>query len=150
LPVRGRYLVWPARTWPLGDVRRGDLVEVCPPLRVARAARALGYAPGGSCPGDIIPFLKLVAAVAGDRVTTTSTGAIVNGRRLPKSAPQRLRNGRWIVTPPFGAEVVPAGEVWLYGTNLRSLDSRYFGPVRLSQIRNEAWARFSEPVPDLR
>jgi conjugative transfer signal peptidase TraF len=150
LPIRGAYWVWPAHTWPLGDLQRGDLVEACPPIAAARAARALEYAPDGPCPGRIIPFLKLVAAVAGDRVTTSTSGIAVNGRLLPNSAPRRLSNGRWIVAPPFGARRIPAGKVWLYGTNPRSLDSRYFGPVAVSEVRNEAWARFSGPVPDLR
>jgi conjugative transfer signal peptidase TraF len=150
LPIRGSYLVWPARSWPLGNLRRGDLVEACPPLTAASAARALGYAPAGSCPGHIIPFLKFVAAVGGDRVSIDSSGVAVNGRLLPNSAPRRLSDGRWIVTPAFGSKVLAAGEVWLYGTNSRSLDSRYFGPIAASQVRNEAWARFSEAVPDLR
>jgi conjugative transfer signal peptidase TraF len=117
-------------------VRRGDLVEACPPIGAARAARALGYAPAGSCPGPIIPFLKLVAAVGGDTVRTSASGVAVNGRLLPNSVPQRLQDGRWIIAPPFGARRISAGQVWLYGSSPRSLDSRYFGPVALSEVRN--------------
>src|SRR5881296_91000 len=59
---------------------RGALVLVCLPPEVAAFARARGYVPrGGACPGGIILIGKPVLASAGDTVTVTLTGLLVNG-----------------------------------------------------------------------
>ena len=50
------------------DVRRGDCVEVCLPLKVAEWAKERHYLPGGPCPGDTARVGKYVVAVAGDLV----------------------------------------------------------------------------------
>src|SRR5881296_3096055 len=82
LPV-GLYLA-------AGDVpARGALVLVCLPPEVAAFARARGYVPrGGACPGGVVPIGKPILAVAGDTVTVTRTGLLVNGRPVPNSQPR--------------------------------------------------------------
>ena len=148
LPISGPYVVWVPST----DIHVGDLVEACPPLDAAIQARERKYAEAGSCPGGVNPFLKLVAATGGDVVTTTPGAVLVNGHALPNSA-QIIADsqGRLIVARPYGTRRLRAGEVWLYGTNARSFDSRKFGPVLRSSIRYMAWAPIvSAPLPDLR
>ena len=148
LPIAAPYLVWS----PSAPVRVGDLVEACPPLDAALQARQRGYAESGSCPGGVAPFLKLVAAIAGDVVTTTPKAVLVDGHALPNSA-QVLADskGRRIVTRPYGTHRLLRGQVWLYGTNPRSFDSRKFGPVQTTAVRFVAWAPIvSAPLPDLR
>ena len=51
---------------------------------------------------------------------------------------------------PFGTHRMRPGELWLYGTNARSFDSRKFGPVPSAAIRYMAWAPIvSAPLPNL-
>ena len=126
LPIAAPYIVWA----PSLPIRAGQLVEACPPLDAARQAVARAYAAPGSCPGGVAPFLKIVAAIAGDVVTVTPCAVLVNGRSLPNSAQvARDEKGREIVSRGFNTWRLTEGELWLYGTNPRSLDSRKFGPV---------------------
>ena len=58
--------------------------------------------------------------------------------------------GRVVLTRPLGTYVLLPNQIWLYGTSIRSLDSRKFGPVAIDAVRFFAWAPFvSEPFPDL-
>src|SRR5271165_6503631 len=69
-------------------IRRGALVAVCAPAAAAELGRRRGYLTRGQCAGDSEPLLKVVAAVAGDDLTVSSSGVFVNGCRLPSSAPR--------------------------------------------------------------
>src|SRR5881296_3871198 len=63
-----------------GTPVRGALVLVCLPPEVAAFASARGYVPrGGACPGGVLLIGKPVLAIAGDTVTVTPTGLLVNG-----------------------------------------------------------------------
>jgi conjugative transfer signal peptidase TraF len=133
LPIVAPYLVWRSSA----PIRVGDLVEACPPLDAARQAHDRGYAEPGSCPGDVAPFLKLVAAVAGDVVTETEQIALDS-------------KGRSVLRRPYGTRRLQAGELWLYGTAARSFDSRKFGPVPTTAVQAMAWAPIvTAPLPKL-
>ena len=131
LPV-GLYVISPSL--PV----RGALVLACLPAKVAVFAKARGYVPPGvQCPRGVSAVGKPVVAIAGDTVTVTPTGILVNGaavlntralasdrkgRRLPQ-----LANGRYVAEP---------GTVWIVSSYSRfSFDSRYFGPIEVRQIR---------------
>ena len=133
-------------------VSRGDLVELCPPEAVAGMASQRDYVEHGPCPGGTIPFLKLVAAVGGDRVRIDARGVSVNGRRpLANSIAHSIdKHGRRLPVQPYGTQIVPHGAVWLYGTDEWSLDSRYFGAVPADSIRYRAKALVAAKLPDLR
>ena len=157
LPIVGPFLVWRPNgiiahlLRPNGNIEVGDLIQACPPIDTAREALDRRYVEPGDCPGGVAPFLKLVAATAGDVVTTTPAAVLVNGHRLPQSA-QIMRDsaGRVVLTRPLGTYVLLPNQIWLYGTSIRSLDSRKFGPVAIDAVRFFAWAPFvSEPFPDL-
>jgi conjugative transfer signal peptidase TraF len=85
----------------------------------------------------IAALLKPIVAVAGDRVVLADEGMRVNGRLLPKTAPLfRDASGRSLHPWPFGLYVVEDGAVWMASTyNRGSYDSRYMGPIKISQIR---------------
>lgn len=115
----------------------GAYVAACPPLSpILRLGVARHYLAAGTCPDGTVPLLKQVEAVHGDRVDVTAAGVIVNGRRLPNTAPvPRDQTGRPLPHYPFGRYRVKAGQVWLLSTySPRSFDSRYFGPVPASSI----------------
>ena len=114
-----------------GPRSRGALVIACLPPEVGVFARARGYLWRGECPGGAAPVGKAVAAVAGDTVTATAGGLIVNGHLLPNSRPlARDRQGRRLQRVGDGTYVVSPGKLWLTSSyNPASFDSRYFGPV---------------------
>lgn len=131
LPV-GLYLA--AR----GAPTRGALVLVCLPPQVAAFARARGYVPrGGACPGGAVPAGKRVLALAGDTIAVTPTGLLVNGVPVPNSrALARDRRGRPLRSLAVGRYQVGRDELWVLSSYSRlSFDSRYFGAVRLSDVR---------------
>lgn len=130
----------PGGLWYVSDappsIRRGELVEVCPPAApVVRLAADRGWIERGDCQAGTIPLLKAVAAVAGDRVQIAGGElARINGRQVPNTA---ALSG--IPAWPDGVYTVPAGAVWLFSSySPNSFDSRYFGPVPVGLIRGEA------------
>jgi len=132
LPV-GLYLA--SRAVPV----RGAIVLACLPPPVAAFARDRGYVPrGGGCPGDVLPLGKPVLAVAGDTVTVTSSGLLVNGIPIPNSRPLATdRKGRALPRLAIGRYVVRPGSLWIVSSySPFSFDSRYFGTVETRQVRS--------------
>ena len=80
----------------------------------------------GPCPNGLEPLLKTVGAVAGDVVTLP----------LPGYAPLAAdAAGRPLTAYPAGTYRVQPGQVFLFSKHdLRSFDSRYFGPVETRSI----------------
>jgi type IV secretory pathway protease TraF len=62
---------------------------------------------------------------------------VVNGRPLPNTAPLvKDSAGYPLMHWPFGKYVVSPDTVWATSSySARSFDSRYFGPVNASQVR---------------
>ncbi|OED00550.1 conjugative transfer signal peptidase TraF [Rhizobium sp. YK2] len=111
----------------------GDLVFICPPRTPAmQEARSRGYLRSGLCPGGVAPLIKMVMAVAGQRVDIGAS-VTVDGRPVPFSAiVQRDGEGRPLM--PFVGGIVPASCVFLHSAFAGSFDSRYFGPVPAAGI----------------
>ena len=130
LPV-GLYLA--SRAVPV----RGAIVLACLPPALAGFARDRGYVPrGGGCPGDVLPLGKPVLAVAGDTVTVTSSGLLVNGIPVPNSRPLVTdRKGRPLPRLALGQHVVRPSSLWIVSSYSRfSFDSRYFEAVKTGQV----------------
>jgi conjugative transfer signal peptidase TraF len=118
-----------------GAVRPGDLVLACAPAGFARLALARHYFGSGRCPGGTKPIGKLVLAVAGDRLDLEPGGITVNGRALRATGTLGSDSeGRVLPHAGAGERRVAAGQVWLVAPHRSSLDSRYFGPVAVSQV----------------
>lgn len=131
LPV-GVYLA--SRAAPTRDA----IVLSCLRPNVAAFAKERGYVPrGGGCPGGVLPVGKPIVAVAGDTVTVTPTGLLVNGRPVPNSQPLAAdRQGRPLPRLAVGRYVVRPGALWVVSSYSRySFDSRYFGAVETRQVR---------------
>jgi conjugative transfer signal peptidase TraF len=115
---------------------RGELVEACLPDAIASYGMARGYLASGECPIGAEPVIKVIGALAGDRVDLSPEEIRVNGTALPRSA-TRLRDsrGRAVRTLPRGSYETTADDVWLLGLHdARSWDSRYFGPVPIDAV----------------
>lgn len=114
---------------------RGSIVHVCLAHGEARLARARGYLGPGSCPGDVRPLGKVVLAVAGDIVTLSRDDIRVNGTVVPNSvAASEDSQGRPLERYRRGDHRLGADEFWLFSPHGKAYDSRYFGPVKSSQI----------------
>ena len=114
-----------------------SLVVFCPAEPFASLSVERGYRSRGTCPDGAEPLAKPIAARRGDVVELSAKGMAVNGRLLPNTAPLATdTSGRPLPHWPFGKYVVAPGTVWVASSyNSRSFDSRYFGPVKASQVR---------------
>jgi conjugative transfer signal peptidase TraF len=139
---RGVWRVVPAGAAP----RRGDVVAVCPPASMMRAALARGYVAAGGCPDGTEPLVKPVAAIAGDVVRVTPDGITVNGVASPQTALLAQDSaGRPLQSVPTGIYRVAPDQVWLLSDHdSRSFDSRYFGPVSVKQLIGAAYPVWTE------
>jgi conjugative transfer signal peptidase TraF len=115
---------------------RGDMVEACLPDAIAGYGRTRGYLAFGECADGVEPVIKIVGAVAADRVDLWPEEIRVNGLALPETATlQRDSSRREVRTLPRGSYQTRVNEVWLFGLHdARSWDSRYFGPIPRNNI----------------
>jgi conjugative transfer signal peptidase TraF len=119
-------------------VGKGEYVIFCPPRSsLFDEARTRGYIGAGFCPGDYGFMMKRVLAAANDRIMSTPDGLRINGELLPASVPLETDNaGRMMPHYPFNDYTLEKSELLLMSDVSRtSFDSRYFGPVNLSQIK---------------
>lgn len=132
--------IW--RSIPLqGALRRGQVVLVCPPdTSFFRFARKREYIPLGDCPGGFHPFLKPIGALPGDTVVVSDAGLLVNGKLIQNSKQKSTdRKGRHMPKFPSGTYTVEPGMFWFISNyHPDSFDSRYFGPLNISQIQGRA------------
>ena len=125
----GLYLSRPG--WLGGEVRVGALVslpipELARPYFAGRAGRPVADAADWY-------LIKPVAAGTGDMIDTTGNRVLVNGRDL---GPIYERDGLGRALPRWrGRRTLGAGEWLLLSRRCPgSLDGRYFGPVRTSDL----------------
>lgn len=121
------------------DVKRGDLVAACLPIAVARQGLARGYLRTGGCPGNAEPVDKFIDALPDDIVEIEPRWVAVNGVQFANSATASHDSARRpLAHVAWGKYRVAANEVWLFGFNdRRSWDSRYFGPVPITNVHGE-------------
>jgi conjugative transfer signal peptidase TraF len=117
------------------SVHMGMLVAVCAPAKAAEVARRRGYLLKGACAYETETLLKKVVAVSGDEVDVTAKGLVVDGRLLPNSAALVADHAaRTLAAWPIGRQRVADGMLWVYANHRRSWDSRYWGPVSVSNV----------------
>ena len=127
--------LWLVRAAETSSIKRGELVEVCPPaLPVVSVMAQRGYLPPGDCAG-VTALLKPVSAVHGDTIRLQQGQPVmVNGVALPNTVAMSA-----IPAWPDGTYTVEQGQAWLFSSySAGSFDSRYFGPVELSTVRGIA------------
>jgi conjugative transfer signal peptidase TraF len=130
---RGVYL-----TQPVSEPKIGDWVSLCIPSDSAPVYRSRGYLPESSCcSSGLAPVMKPIVATSGDVVSIDHDGIRVNGLLIPNSLSfDTDSNDRPIAHLPLGwSKQLAANEYFAVATfHPRSLDSRYFGPIRGIQI----------------
>jgi conjugative transfer signal peptidase TraF len=141
-------------SWPLGlyhsknitanmDGYKDQLVLVCldPDNPVIRQANDLEILPPGTgCPGRQAPLMKKLVGIPGDQVAITDQGVTINGQIIKNSKLKFMRFAIMIL--PGYSHTLQSDEYWLMSDyNANSLDSRYFGPVSRSQIK-----QYTQPI----
>lgn len=116
---------------------KGDFVSFCPAQdSITQIAYERGYIGFGNCPKHTERLLKIVYGNAGDIIELTDTGVMVNGALLPNSV-ALTQDGldRKLVPYQIKRLVLQSNELWVMtNRNPLSFDSRYFGPIRLTQV----------------
>lgn len=127
----GNY--WP---WPVANARLHGYVLVCMPEGGLVELKRHGFSPptstGSPCPGSVVPLVKTVVALPGDRIVVDGHGVHINEEVVPGTSPLR----GWRVTAP---ETVPKEHVFVLGQGPDSFDSRYFGSVAPRAALSYLW-----------
>lgn len=105
--------------------------------------------------GDDRIFTKMVKAVQGDtvyadaqlRLKVCHADPLGGGKQFCEDVgvPQLVDGKGRTLTPWVPANhqyTLRAGELWVYGSNVRSLDSRYYGPIKESSVAGKATPLF--------
>ena len=121
-------------------VPSSDLVSFCLSEPWASLATERHYRTGGyddTCADGLEALLKRIVARAGDTVVETRDGVYINHCLIRNSKPLAL-DGKKRPLEPFvvGAYELKTGEVWVMGEHSKSFDSRYYGPIKVSNIRS--------------
>ncbi|MCD0253108.1 conjugative transfer signal peptidase TraF [Xanthomonas campestris pv. campestris] len=119
---------------------RGRLVVACLDTTNPATVEAIKrqYLPDGDCPGHIAPVLKPIAAIPGDRITTTPAGIAVNGVPMPGTARREKDPEGRPLASPSDDYTLAADQVLLLVNRTSSFDGRYFGPLPAANVRAEA------------
>ena len=114
----------------------------------------ISYANGSPKTGDIVTFtdvenpdrvlIKRVIATAGQQVDLKSGSVYVDGAKLEEAYTDGKQSlplsNTHDISYPY---TVPEGYIWVMGDNrTNSSDSRYFGPVPLSNVTGHAFFRY--------
>ena len=142
----GIYRLMPALA--NGEFPRGTLVAACAPRIAAELGRRRGYLAAGRCAAGTELLLKTIVAVSGDDVAISGNGVSVNECVLPHSRHLAFdAAGRALSRWPDGRYRLRRDQLWLYAANDRSWDSRYWGPVAVSDVTARVTPLFAAPLP---
>ncbi|RRH92166.1 S26 family signal peptidase [Mesorhizobium tamadayense] len=124
------WLVWNASAsapvglyrFAVGAPARGELVLVSPPKSVADLAAERSYLPAN------VSLVKRLAALPGEHVCAFNDAIIIGGEIVAR---RLTTDGQGRPLPRWnGCRTLDGNEIFLLGNdNIRSFDSRYFGPV---------------------
>lgn len=91
--------------------------------------------------GEFDTLVKRVVGLPGDTVQVQGGTLLVNGE--PQNEPYLNTNVVPDVNAPYGPKKVPEGTFFALGDNRgNSLDSRFYGPVPMENLKGEAFLRF--------
>jgi conjugative transfer signal peptidase TraF len=113
-------------------------VIFCPDNKpVFQQARDRGYIDHGLCPGGYGYLMKKVVATQGDQISVIASGVFVNQTLIPFSIP-KASDGANRALPQWHVlnyQLKDDELITMTSQSAWSFDSRYYGPVRLGQIK---------------
>ena len=132
----GYYLALPDM-----PIHRGDLVMTCiTDSGYKHVFNELGLKDVvGQCSNGLPYLIKRIVATSGDKVEVSKAGILINGNLYINSAQFAEGRGIKLYPLPVGySHVLAADEYFMLGSSLHSVDSRYFGVVKKSDIYRRA------------
>ncbi len=109
---------------------RGEYVYICPDKNFVDDYKINIYVKHRGVCGGIVPLLKRIVAIKGDRVDVDKNGIFVNGNFIRNSQPFVVDGkGNHLPKQSFHG-VIPLGHLLVVGDTATSFDSRYFGLVK--------------------
>lgn len=114
--------------------KKGDFVLFCPPdTPLFDEAMHRGFIAAGPCPGGHGYLMKKILAAKGDKVSFSASGVIVNGIAVPNSRP--IAGAELPIVELQGYRLQDDEALLMSDRNPNSFDGRYWGMLKLSQIR---------------
>lgn len=111
--------------------RVGDIVSFCPPEALGRSLVDHRLAAPGYCSGGSVPLAKRITAIA-PWACARPDGVLVNNRHLPWPVLSKA-----LGLPRFqGCGQMPRDCLFMLGESLDSIDSRVFGCISASSLRD--------------
>jgi len=109
----------------------GEYVLICPPEHeVLSNLLHQGRMWKGRCDSGTVPFIKEVAASKGGAFRVSDEGVFIDEKLIPQTAPYPWEN-----LIPAKPSIIGAGEfVAIQTMHVGSIDSRYFGPLKVSDV----------------
>lgn len=109
---------------------KGRWVVVSARSDIAQWAQNRGYV------GDNWPLIKQISGVEGDEICRRQRSVFVNGAHVGTA---KLREAQGRLLPAWkGCRALGRGEVFLLNAHPDSLDGRYFGATRLTDLQASA------------
>ena len=118
----------------LGTIQRDDIITFCLDAKQQQEGLKKGYLLAGTACGKTAPLIKQVVAIPNDDIVLTANTITVNHKIYHAPIFYKDSQGRPLNSYPIGRYDKTTG-YWVVGTNdQRSWDSRYYGPLKSSQI----------------
>lgn len=114
------------------NLKIGDIVITCIPQKIQEFALSRGYISFGKCENSTSPIGKHIIAKKGDLVEIGVDGIYVNEKLVDYTKPQSIDSNGFVLRPYFMKRKLKDDELVLANNKIDSFDSRYIGPVKIS------------------
>ena len=118
-----------------GQLGRGNDAEFCLDGQDAKLALERKYLKPGRCQAGVMPLVKTVVGLPGDKITISQNGIAVNEQLRPLSTIRPLDSKGRPMTSHLQAGVIPKGKGLVLSEHEGGFDGRYFGLVDLKSLK---------------
>ncbi len=118
-----------------GQLSRGTDVELCLDGENAKLALEREYLKPGRCEAGVIPLVKAIVGLPGDKITISQNGIAVNDQLRPLSAIRPLDSKGRPMISRLQTGLIPEGKALVLSEHEGGFDGRYFGLVDLKNLK---------------
>lgn len=123
--------IWKISETAPGELAVGEYVLICPPEHeVLSSLLSEGRMWKGGCESGTVPFIKEVAAHSTGAFSVNDEGVSIDGKLIPQTQPYPWEN----LIPAEPSTIDPGEFVAIQTMHVGSIDSRYFGPLQVSDV----------------